>query len=109
MTFKSIVTKSLICSAVALATVGSASANYRYTYRAAGNEIQDRYCLQGTDFGYPGNCQFSTYNQCMASASGTAAYCGINPAYAYTHQEREWILNYGGAPGAPFHLKPDAQ
>ena len=67
MTIKSIVTKSLICSAVALATVGSASANYRYTYRAAGNEIQDRYCLQGTDFGYPGSCQFSTYidGQCV--------------------------------------------
>jgi len=55
MTIKSIVTKSLICSAVALATVGSASANYGCTYRAAWNEIQDRYCLQGTDFGYPGS------------------------------------------------------
>jgi hypothetical protein len=97
MTFKSIVTKSLICSAVALATVGSASANYRNTYRAAGDQIQDRYCLQGTDFGYPGSCQFSTYDQCMASASGRAASCGINPADGYAHQQREWILNYGGA------------
>ena len=97
MTIKSIVTKSLICSAVALATVASASANYGYTYRAASNGIQDRYCLQGRDWGYPGNCQFSTYDQCMASASGTAAYCGINPAYGFAHQQREWIPNYGGA------------
>ena len=155
MTFKSNVTKSLICSAVALATVGSAvktpafagpplsattcpalegypdchpdapaqvqsiqrpkqlwlyagqqkaklergsahNGGFR-TRWAASNEIQDRYCLQGTDFGYPGSCQFSTYDQCMASASGRAASCGINPADGYTHQQREWILHYGGA------------
>ncbi|MGJ5090458.1 DUF3551 domain-containing protein [Bradyrhizobium oligotrophicum] len=47
---------------------------------------QDRYCLQGRIWGYPGNCQFSTYRQCLASASGTDAGCGINPAYAYARQ-----------------------
>ena len=97
MTFKSFVTKSLICSAVALATVGSASAKDRATYRAAGNEIQDRYCLQEPDFGYPGNCQFSTYDQCMATASGRAASCGINPTDGYKDQQRELILKHGGA------------
>lgn len=40
---------------------------------------QDVYCLQGRTWGYPGNCQFSTYDQCMATASGTYAYCGMNP------------------------------
>ncbi len=45
-----------------------------------------RYCLQGSDWGYPGNCQFSTYEQCMASASGTYSYCGINPRYAFARQ-----------------------
>ena len=45
--------------------------------------IQDRYCLQGRIWGYPGNCQFATYEQCMATASGTDAYCGINPFYAF--------------------------
>ncbi|MGV7218720.1 DUF3551 domain-containing protein [Bradyrhizobium sp. UFLA05-112] len=44
---------------------------------------QDVYCLQGRIWGYPGNCQFSSYGQCMASASGTDAYCGINPVYAF--------------------------
>ena len=39
---------------------------------------QSRYCLQGRIWGYPGNCQFSTYQQCQASASGTDAGCGIN-------------------------------
>lgn len=49
---------------------------------------QDRYCLQGRIWGYPGNCQFASYAQCMASASGTNAYCGINPRYAYARRWR---------------------
>jgi hypothetical protein len=50
---------------------------------------QDRYCLQGRQWGYPGNCQFSSYAQCMATASGTDSYCGVNPARAYARQPRE--------------------
>jgi hypothetical protein len=46
------------------------------------------YCLQGRIWGYPGNCQFSSYAQCMATASGTDAYCGINPQYAFARQRR---------------------
>jgi hypothetical protein len=49
---------------------------------------QDQYCLQGRRWGYPGNCQFSSYAQCMATASGTADYCGINPQYAFARQRR---------------------
>ena len=41
------------------------------------------YCLQGRDWGYPGNCQFTSYAQCEATASGTFSYCGINPRFAY--------------------------
>jgi hypothetical protein len=59
--------------------VGSISA-------APAEAIQDRYCLQGRTWGYPGNCQFSNYAQCMATASGTDAYCGINPQYAFASQ-----------------------
>ncbi|MBB4370573.1 hypothetical protein GGD63_003368 [Bradyrhizobium sp. cir1] len=47
---------------------------------------QDVYCLQGRTWGYPGNCQFSTYDQCIATASGTYAYCGMNPIYAFQRQ-----------------------
>lgn len=46
----------------------------------------DRYCLQGRIWGYPGNCQFASYQQCAAAASGTDAYCGINPRYAFSPQ-----------------------
>ncbi len=68
-----------------LAISGSMSAAAgRERFRYAGPPpVQDRYCLQGRIWGYPGNCQFSTYVQCMASASGTNAYCGINPMHAY--------------------------
>jgi hypothetical protein len=54
---------------------------------------QDRYCLQGRQWGYPGNCQFSTYGQCMATASGTDAYCGLNPMQSYAREPREAYRN----------------
>ena len=47
---------------------------------------ESRYCLQGRIWGYPGNCQFATYEQCRVTASGTDAYCGINPRYAFARQ-----------------------
>ena len=74
-----------VCPAV-LATVtllGSISPT------AAQDRIQDQFCLQGRQWGYPGNCQFSSYAQCMATASGTDAYCGINPRYAFARQQRD--------------------
>jgi len=48
----------------------------------------DLYCLQGRIWGYPGNCQFSNYEQCMVTASGTDAYCGPNPYYLFSRQPR---------------------
>ena len=54
----------------------------------------DSYCLQGRQWGYPGNCQFSSYAQCMATASGTDAYCGINPQTAFARQRRGVYRNY---------------
>src|SRR5262249_18746395 len=41
------------------------------------------WCVQGRDEGYPGDCSYATYGQCMASASGRSAYCGVNPRAAY--------------------------
>jgi hypothetical protein len=57
----------------ALTTVGSISA-------APAEAIQDRYCLQGRKWGYPSNCQFSSYGQCMATASGTTPIAGSIPS-----------------------------
>ena len=61
----------------------------------AAAQIQDRYCLQGKRWGYPGNCLFSTYQQCMATASGTPDYCGINPAYAYARDRHGRTIAVG--------------
>lgn len=46
-----------------------------------------RWCLQGkqTD---PGDCNYQTRAQCMASASGRDAGCGINPRAAFARQRR---------------------
>ena len=73
---------SLIVTAVTLLLAGSASAAHRAGFWGA------RHCLQGQDWGYPGLCQFSTYQSCQATASGTLSYCGINPQYdAYARQQ----------------------
>jgi Protein of unknown function (DUF3551) len=49
---------------------------------AAAPARQDTYCLQGRQSGYPGNCEFSSFQQCQATASGTGEGCGINPMRA---------------------------
>lgn len=46
------------------------------------------YCLQGREYGYPGNCQFTSCAQCEATASGTFSYCGINPRFAFARMPR---------------------
>ena len=86
----------LLGTLIALASGNSASAQRRLIGPPG---VQDRYCLQGRSWGYPGNCQFSSYRQCMATASGTFATCGINPAYAYGPQPQYGTNNaygYGG-------------
>jgi hypothetical protein len=46
------------------------------------------YCIQGGGWGYPGDCLYRSYAQCMASASGRRVYCGVNPRVAYGYQRR---------------------
>ena len=41
-----------------------------------------RYCLQGDEFAGAGDCGFTNYQQCQATASGRLAYCGANPYLA---------------------------
>lgn len=73
-----------MCAIPILAGLASASnARPQQRLRYAAPPPPDLYCLQGRAWGYPGNCQFATYEQCMATASGTDAYCGINPFYAF--------------------------
>ncbi|HVX77477.1 MAG TPA: DUF3551 domain-containing protein [Bradyrhizobium sp.] len=66
---------SILSAILVLAAIGSLSP-----------AVAARYCLRGRHWGYPGNCEFSTYQQCRMAASGTAAYCGINPRYAFARR-----------------------
>lgn len=43
-----------------------------------------RFCIKGGGYESPvGDCSFSTYGQCLATASGRKAYCDVNPFYSY--------------------------
>ncbi|WP_439372076.1 DUF3551 domain-containing protein [Bradyrhizobium sp. PMVTL-01] len=44
------------------------------------------WCAQGGEYDYPGECAYSTYEQCLASVSGRLLYCGPNPLFAYGQQ-----------------------
>jgi hypothetical protein len=41
------------------------------------------WCAQGGGYDYPGDCTYSTYDQCLASVSGRLMACGPNPLVAY--------------------------
>ncbi|MCS3730530.1 DUF3551 domain-containing protein [Bradyrhizobium betae] len=41
------------------------------------------WCAQGGEYDYPGECAYSTYEQCQASVSGRLLFCGPNPLVAY--------------------------
>jgi hypothetical protein len=58
------------CAAPAMAAMPAAAIEYPY-------------CLKGCDFGSgPGDCSFTSYQQCQASASGRVATCDANPNFS---------------------------
>jgi Protein of unknown function (DUF3551) len=46
------------------------------------------WCVVARGWGYPGDCSYQSYAQCMASASGRYAYCNVNPYVAFARQRR---------------------
>jgi Protein of unknown function (DUF3551) len=64
------------------------------------------WCVQGRDMGFPGDCSYATYGQCMASASGRNAYCGINPAAAYRQSGPRGRYGDPYGYGQPFGYQP---
>lgn len=70
----------LALSAAAVGTMAGSSPASAYDYP---------YCLQGRGVGVPGDCAFTSYEQCMASASGRALYCNINPRVAFGQQQQQ--------------------
>jgi len=69
------VSLAILTTVSALTVVGSISS------APAAEPMQDSYCLQGRSSGYPGNCQFSSYQQCMATLSGIGGTCIRSPYY----------------------------
>ena len=64
----------LALSAATVASVAGSTPAAAYDYP---------YCLQGRGIGVPVECAYATYEQCLASASGRALYCNINPRVAF--------------------------
>ena len=69
----------LALSAATAVTVASPTPAAAYDYP---------YCVQGRGIGIPGDCSYSTYQQCLASASGRGLYCNVNPRAALNQQPR---------------------
>jgi hypothetical protein len=67
----------------ALAVIGGATAAASLIGTAPAQARDYPYCVQGQGVGIPGDCSYSSYEQCMASASGRLAYCDINPRFAF--------------------------
>jgi hypothetical protein len=60
----------LCCAVSAIGTRPAAARDYPF-------------CIKGCDFGSGrGDCSFSTYQQCQASASGRDAWCAENPFFS---------------------------
>ena len=69
----------LALSATTAATIAVSAPAAAYDYP---------YCVQGRGVGIPGDCSYSTYGQCMASASGRGLSCNVNPRVAFGQQQR---------------------
>jgi len=81
----------MILAAVSALAFGGATSS-----ATARQAIQDTYCLQGPSNGYPGNCSFSSYQQCMATASGTYEGCGVNPMKSFAQRRDDGRRYYQG-------------
>ena len=82
-----LVVMTLTAAGAASLTTSTPAAAYDYPW-----------CLQGRQTGYPGECSYTSYAQCMASASGRYAYCGVNPRVGFARQPPS-----GGGPSNQVH------
>ncbi|WP_223971736.1 DUF3551 domain-containing protein [Bradyrhizobium sp. RD5-C2] len=53
---------------------------------AAADPYDYPWCAQGPSLGYPGECAYQTYDQCLASVSGRFLACGENPRFLFREQ-----------------------
>ena len=76
--------RKMMLAMLALAAVGAGTT----TGSAPAAAYDYPYCLQGRSVGIPGDCSYQSYAQCMATASGRALYCNINPRVAFGQMPR---------------------
>jgi hypothetical protein len=74
---RKLILATLAATSIGAATLATSAPAAAYDYP---------WCLQGPQTGIPGNCAYTSYAQCMASASGQIAYCNINPRVAFGEQ-----------------------
>lgn len=70
--------KTLALAAMALGALG---ATQLMTAKPAAAQVEYPYCKQGAQQGYPGNCNFVSFESCRYSARGTGGNCVANPRY----------------------------
>jgi hypothetical protein len=70
----------LMATALAGAVIASAAG----TVPAAAHDYP--WCVQGRGVGYPGECNYQSFDQCRASAAGRNVGCGINPMVAFARR-----------------------
>lgn len=75
----------------ALALLGGASAAFAVIGPSPAQARDYPYCLnEPSGVGVPGDCSYTSYNQCMMSASGRSAWCAINPRVAFGPQHNRY-------------------
>jgi len=90
--------RKLVLAMMALTAAGAAT--LATSVPAAAHDYA--WCVTGRDMGYPGDCSYTSYAQCMASASGRYAYCNVNPRVAFGQQQprgRRGYQDYQGYQG----------
>jgi hypothetical protein len=72
--------RNLVVAAIALGALG---ATQLVTTKPAAASVAYPYCLQGGERGYPGDCNYPTFNSCVFTAQGKGGNCVMNPRYSY--------------------------
>jgi len=77
MTMRKLILAAMALTAAGAATLATSAPAAAYDYP---------WCVQGRGVGVPGDCSYTSYAQCMASASGRNVYCNVNPRVAFGQQ-----------------------
>jgi hypothetical protein len=78
--------RKFILAVIAVTAAGAAALVTSLATSAPAAARDYPWCVQGKGVGYPGDCSYTSRAQCMASASGRLATCGLNPRLGYGRQ-----------------------